>query len=272
MEMISLEEYVEMYENAFFTREYDVARFENEEVQNIITPSGKVCTRFSDIILEHLKNIDPKWFIKDLEKYFDDKVHDIYLDDEHEMVNFVSSINPREDKELKEILSIYLYDIKTSFPTKKGKEYKVQLEKHYPEVVKNAKYAFHVTRKNDVKSILSSGLRPRYTPDDNLKNGDWESPWKKYKSDSKNYQFSKTYLFNPVSHIDNEVISGTKELVKEIIASIKKHDENIDDFVLLKIGIPRYVTIYKDTTMPTGTNPCFSYQKILPKYISKINL
>lgn len=59
-----------------------------------------------------------------------------------------------------------------------------------------------------------------------------------------------------------------KKIAYQIIDEI--YNTN-DDFILLKINIPKTIPLYKDTTMSIE-NCCYSYIKIDPRYITKIKL
>lgn len=133
-----------------------------------------------DIIDEHLKNIDPKWIINDLTKYFD-KAYDIYFDKLTQLLYLTYTDDQKKDKEFMKLISIYQYFIKYCYYDKSSNEYIVHLEAIYPKKIDTSKYKifFHLTTKDNVNRIMKTGLRPRYNRFENMSN------WKQYKQNSK---------------------------------------------------------------------------------------
>lgn len=262
--MISLKDYVDfIYDNAFFLR--------YKEMKEILSSfgeiyyEGKKYVSIEEIINEHLKNIDPKWILSDLKEYFY-KASDIQYDKKSKLVMFLYKDNPKIDEDIKQLCNIYQYNIKYCYFDRMNEVYVVHLDPRYPKQIDTAnKLFFHVVKNNKkiVDRILQSGLRPKYNRHEK------QSGWKAYKSNAKNEQFCKSYMFYVNGPLDNESLHNAKRLAQQVIDEITDKNEDKNDYALLQIDIPQHIPIYNDDSMKSK-NCVFSYVQIPSKCISKI--
>lgn len=61
----------------------------------------------------------------------------------------------------------------------------------YPKKISRKACYFHVTDREHADIILKHGLRPRYNKNYEYAPNGKELPWRQYKKDTKNEQFSK---------------------------------------------------------------------------------
>lgn len=222
-----------------------------------------------EVLLEHLKNIDSKYILKDLQEYFE-WCYDIYEDKEHELILLEAKHNPKKDKDFLKLIDIYQYNIKKCFPHMNG-TYSVTLDKNFPEDVTSKvnkdnryRYVFHVTSRNAAENILENGLRPGFHYD-NPKNVR-KQVWKDYKESHDKNKWNKTYFFYvPQFYMNNESLKKVKEIAQEVDKTVSR----TDDAVLLCVHLPEETRVYADKSMPMD-NCCFTYAKIPAENIYEI--
>lgn len=222
-----------------------------------------------EVMLEHLKNIESKYILKDLEEYFD-WCYDIYENKENELIFLEAKHNPKEDKDFLKLLDIYQYSIKKCFKHITG-VYSVTLDKNFPEDVTDNinkdnryRYVFHVTSKNAADNILKHGLRPGFHYDNpkNIK----RQIWKEYKENRDSNKWNKTYFFYiPQFYMNNKSLQDVKEIAQDINTVVSR----TDDVVLLCVHLPEETRVYADKSMPME-NCCFTYAKIPAENIYEI--
>lgn len=223
----------------------------------------------SEVMLEHLRNIDSKYILKDLKEYFD-WCYDIEEDEQHELITLEAKRNPRKDKDFIKLLDIYQYSIKSSFKNFDG-PYSVVLEKNFPEDVTERvhienrhRYVFHITSRRAADIIKEKGLRPGFHYDDPRNVN--KQVWKQYKESHDKEKWNKNYFFYvPGFYMDNESLSKVKEMAREIASPLRK----LEDPVLLCIHLPEETRVYADKSMPME-NCCFTFSKIHPNCIGEI--
>lgn len=268
--MIGLQQYLEMLLENDKWNGYD------REFEEIWTPQIQDTdeTSFDLYIKEHLKNIDPKFLKRDFELNMPELIDNISVDGQIITIIFndvdlrkwpYKSCKDDIINKVKEMLHVYLYVPKNTRQIGLHK-FKTILEPMYPEVVGPKDCYFHITDRENANRILKSGLRPRYNRYDEYYPTGKESPWRKYKKDSKNEQYSKVYLFYINDRKSNVYWNKVYERTREVIDTIGL---NPNDTVLLDVYVPRSIPLYKDITMQYVDNCCFSYVKIDPKYIKE---
>lgn len=105
--------------------------------------------KFEDLMLEHLRNIDSKYIIKDLQEYFK-WCYDVEEFDD--VIQLFTTKDPRNDEDFIKLMDIYQYNIKSSRMYPDG-IYKVHIEKNFPEDVSEKvnyypedRFVFHITK------------------------------------------------------------------------------------------------------------------------------
>lgn len=221
----------------------------------------------SEIMQEHLRNIDSKYIIKDIKEYFK-SCYDIIEKDDEIMLKSNKPLN--NDRDFTKLLEIYQYFIKKHFKHFNG-VVDIELEKNYPEDVTNEidkegdRILFHITSNEGVESIMKNGLRPgiHYANPRNVS----KQLWKIYKESHDKNKFKKTYMYYIDNFsLDNEGINKAKEYSKSIAKELGK----TENYVLLMIQLPNFIRVYKDKSMPMK-NCCFTYAKIPSKHIKRLN-
>lgn len=216
--------------------------------------------KFEDLMLEHLRNINSKYILKDLQEYFE-WCYDIKEVDD--IIYMMCKENPRKNEDFLKLINIYQYNIKTSYKLPNN-TYKVHIEKNFPEDVtdkvnkdREDRYVFHITKRSHLDSILKNGFRPGYHYDD-PKNIN-KQIWKLYKESHDKEEWNKNYFFYiPNFYINNENIKKLKEYANEVANTLNINKENA---ILVSIHLPEAVRVYEDKSMPME-NCCFTYSKI----------
>lgn len=215
--------------------------------------------KFEDLMMEHLRNIDSKYILKDLQEYFK-WCYDIEEIDD--IIYMMCKENPRKNEDFLKLINIYQYNIKTSY--KRKNEYMVAIEKNFPKDVtdkvskdRENRYVFHITKQSHLDPILKNGFRPGYHYDDpkNLN----KQVWKQYKESHNKEEWNKNYFFYiPDFYMNNENVKKLKEYANEVAKTL---NINKEDSILISIHLPEAVRVYEDKSMPME-NCCFTYSKI----------
>ena len=227
--------------------------------------SGK---KYEEVMLEHLRNIDSKYIIKDLKEHFR-WCYDIKEIDD--IIYMICKENPRDNEDFLKLIDIYQYNIKTSYKLPNN-TYKVHIEKNFPEDItdkvnkdRENRYVFHITKQSHLDSILKNGFRPGYHYDN--PNNINKQIWKLYKESRNKEQWNKNYFFYiPNFYINNENIKELKVYANEVTDILNINKENA---ILICIHLPDAVRVYEDRSMPMK-NCCFTYSKIPKENIKEI--
>lgn len=220
-------------------------------------PEHFTCSN-NNIIYEFLSSIDVNIIKNELQKHGLNivKVCDYnYAENLNKKWFTVTSKNDiRNDNEFLEILDKYNYNIKSV--TNCNNEYIYILEpllanesnKLIKKVFHNKLY--HITTADNVQYILTHGLRPKYTRNDNI------TLYKKYKQKSNIKHNSRIYFVG----ITNK---------KQLIDIAKKIYNGNNDLAFLEIVLPDNISFYKDTTMEID-NCFYTFNSIPSKFITQI--
>lgn len=220
----------------------------------------------SDIIHEHLKNINSKYLLKDIDEYFS-YCKNVHIDND-ELIKFECNKNISKDTDFLQLLNIYQYTIKTNYKSPFSNKWIIHIEKNFPKNVTNQissnnkdRVIFHLTDRHNADKILKVGFRPGFHfrhPE--LIN---KQIWKEYKTKHDKNDFNKTYFFY-ITDYSNNKLDVVKKKAKEIQQKL-----NIANPVLLSIVCNNGTEFYKDNTMNIN-NCCFTYNKIPHEWIKEI--
>lgn len=158
------------------------------------------------------------------------------------------------DKKFKNILHYFNYFFTEIHIDEDDPRYVfVMLEPHFSNKIKdvfdrNYGTAYHVTTRDNLRTILAHGLRPKGQED--KENGGYR------------YYPQRIYLILPKKH-DRQYVNGK---IKQVIDLKKRRD-----YVVLKVNLYRMIgSFYEDVTMPSKEDYVYTYQEIPPEYIKDI--